>query len=200
MHVPATTAPVSKPTSSSATLTSSMQPRPRRSASVGEWCAGRPASRRCLCCSPTTVHSHDRRANAGSRVLNHRRTEPAVERLLRFRQDNPGHPNGVGVDGPYNGTTAHHERLRKERGKLAPSVRAEAAKGVVASVAAKTLGMHIKRVTLIAQENGFKFADSPWSTPATRCASGDDRHGLASIAPSAAPSLRSDHCDNGCSN
>ena len=61
----------------------------------------------------------------------------------------------------YNGTTAHHERLRKQRDKLAPAVRTEAAKGVVASVAAKNLGMHIKRVTLIAQENGFKFADSP---------------------------------------
>ncbi|MFL1475428.1 hypothetical protein [Pseudomonas grimontii] len=70
-------------------------------------------------------------------------------------------PSGVGVDGPFNGTTAHHERLRKERDKLAPAVRAEAAKGVVASVAAKNLGMHIKRVTLIAQENSFKFADTP---------------------------------------
>ncbi|MBX7277484.1 hypothetical protein K2E96_14385 [Pseudomonas sp. ERGC3:05] len=70
-------------------------------------------------------------------------------------------PNGVGVDGPFNGTTAHHERLRKERDKLAPAVRAEATKGVLASVAAKSLGMHIKRVTLIAQENGFKFADTP---------------------------------------
>jgi len=70
-------------------------------------------------------------------------------------------PNGVGVDGPFNSTTAHHERLRKERDKLAPAVRAEAAKGVVASVAAKNLGIHIKRVTLIAQENGFKFADTP---------------------------------------
>ncbi|MCF5228573.1 MULTISPECIES: hypothetical protein [unclassified Pseudomonas] len=70
-------------------------------------------------------------------------------------------PNGVGVDGPFNGTTAHHERLRKERDKLAPAVRAEAAKGVVASVAAMNLGMHIKRVMLIAQENGFKFADTP---------------------------------------
>lgn len=70
-------------------------------------------------------------------------------------------PSGVGVDGPFNGTTAHHERLRKERDKLAPLVRAEAAKGVVASVAAKNLGMHIKRVTLIAQENGFRFANTP---------------------------------------
>lgn len=70
-------------------------------------------------------------------------------------------PSGVGVDGPFNGTTAHHERLRKERDKLAPLVSAEAVRGVVASVAAKNLGMHIKRVTLIAQENGFKFADAP---------------------------------------
>lgn len=70
-------------------------------------------------------------------------------------------PRGVSADGPFNGTTAHHERLRAQRDKLAPSVRAEAAKGVVASVAAKNLGMHIKRVTLIAQENGFKFADTP---------------------------------------
>ena len=70
-------------------------------------------------------------------------------------------PSGVSADGPFNGTTAHHERLRAQRDKLAPSVRAEAAKGVVASVAAKNLGTHIKRVMLIAQENGFKFADTP---------------------------------------
>lgn len=70
-------------------------------------------------------------------------------------------PSGANADGPFNGTTAHHERLRAQRDKLAPSVRAEAAKGVVASEAAKNLGMHIKRVTLIAQENGFKFADTP---------------------------------------
>ena len=70
-------------------------------------------------------------------------------------------PRGVSADGPFNGTTAHHERLRAQRDKLAPAVRAEAAKGVVVSVAAKNLGMHIKRVTLIAQENGFKFADTP---------------------------------------
>lgn len=70
-------------------------------------------------------------------------------------------PSGAGVDGPFNGTTAHHERLRAQRDKLAPAVHAEAAKGVVASVAAKNLGMHIKRVTLIAHENGFKFAAPP---------------------------------------
>ena len=44
---------------------------------------------------------------------------------------------------------------------LAALVRADAVNGVTTSVAAKNLGMHIKRVTLIAQENGFKFADTP---------------------------------------
>ncbi|MBI6975091.1 MULTISPECIES: hypothetical protein [Pseudomonas] len=44
---------------------------------------------------------------------------------------------------------------------LTDLVRTDADKGVTASVAAKNLGMHIKRVTLIAQENGFKFADTP---------------------------------------
>jgi hypothetical protein len=107
------------------------------------------------------VRSHDRRAYAQPAGLDHRDPEPAGGRFLQFREDRQVIPNGVGVDGPYNGTTAHHERLRKERDKLAPAVRAEAAKGVVASVAAKNLGMHIKRVTLIAQENGFRFADSP---------------------------------------
>lgn len=70
-------------------------------------------------------------------------------------------PNGLSADAPFFGTTSHQEKLRAQRDKLAPAVRAEAAKGVVASVAAKNLGMHIKRVTLIAQENGFKFADTP---------------------------------------
>lgn len=70
-------------------------------------------------------------------------------------------PIGVSADAPFFGTNAHQVKLRAERDKLAPAVRAEAAKGVVASVAAKNLGMHIKRVTLIAQENGFRFADSP---------------------------------------
>ena len=44
---------------------------------------------------------------------------------------------------------------------LAANVRADAVEGITTSMAAKNLGMHIKRVTLIAQENGFKFADNP---------------------------------------
>ncbi|CRM71153.1 hypothetical protein [Pseudomonas sp. 25 E 4] len=70
-------------------------------------------------------------------------------------------PSGVSADAPFFGTNSHQIKLRAERDKLAPAVRAEAAKGVVASAAAKNLGMHIKRVTLIAQENGFKFAETP---------------------------------------
>ena len=70
-------------------------------------------------------------------------------------------PSGIGANTPIISANSHHERLRAKRDKLAPAVRAEAAKGVVASVAAKNLGMHIKRVLLIAQENGFKFADTP---------------------------------------
>lgn len=68
-------------------------------------------------------------------------------------------PNGVGVDGLFHGATAHHDRLQKERDKLAPAMCAEAAKGVVASLAEKNLGMHIKRVTLIVQENDTTFAE-----------------------------------------
>ncbi|POM09986.1 hypothetical protein CUU62_27110 [Pseudomonas sp. WP001] len=70
-------------------------------------------------------------------------------------------PSGVSADAPFFGTNSHQVKLRAERDKLAPAVRAEADTGVVASVAAKNLRMHVKRVTLIAQENGFRFADSP---------------------------------------
>lgn len=70
-------------------------------------------------------------------------------------------PSGVGANTPVISANAHHERLRAQRDKLAPAVRAEAEKGVTANEAAKNLKMHIKRVTLIAQENGFRFADSP---------------------------------------
>ncbi|NWD49056.1 hypothetical protein [Pseudomonas gingeri] len=69
-------------------------------------------------------------------------------------------PIGVGVDTPHLGTTGHHSRLRAERDKLAPSVKAQADMGRTASAAAKALGMHIKRAQLIARENGFRFSDS----------------------------------------
>lgn len=59
---------------------------------------------------------------------------------------------------------AHHYPDVPNQGnvaKLATMARAKAAKDVVGSVAAKNLGMHINRVTLIAQENGFRYAEKP---------------------------------------
>lgn len=50
---------------------------------------------------------------------------------------------------------------KRDTNILAPLGRAGADKDVTTNVAAKNPGMHIKRVTLIAQENGFKFADCP---------------------------------------
>jgi hypothetical protein len=67
--------------------------------------------------------------------------------------------SGVSAEGPLTGSTAHHERLRAERDKIAPKVREQAAAGKTAAEAAKALSMHVKRVQLIAQENKFKFAD-----------------------------------------
>lgn len=67
--------------------------------------------------------------------------------------------SGVSAEGPLTGSTAHHERLRAERDKIAPKVREQAAAGKTAAEAAKALSMHINRVQLIAQENKFKFAE-----------------------------------------
>lgn len=67
--------------------------------------------------------------------------------------------SGVSAEGPLTGSTAHHERLRAERNKLVPKVRAQADAGKTAGEAAKALSMHVKRVLLIAQENNFRFAD-----------------------------------------
>lgn len=69
--------------------------------------------------------------------------------------------SGVAGSKPIISANAHHERLRAQRDKLAPAVRAEAEKGITANEAAKNLKMHIKRVTLIAEENGFRFAATP---------------------------------------
>lgn len=67
--------------------------------------------------------------------------------------------NGVSASTSPLGSTSHHDRLRAGRDKLAPSVKSEAATGKTAAEVAKALGMHVKRVKLIGQENGFKFAD-----------------------------------------
>ena len=66
---------------------------------------------------------------------------------------------GVSAHAPHLGTTGHHNRLRAERDKLAPSVKAQAEAGCTAAEAAKALGMHVKRVHLVAREIGFKFRE-----------------------------------------
>lgn len=66
---------------------------------------------------------------------------------------------GVSADAPFLGTTSHHDRLRAGRDRLAPKVKELAEAGKTAAETAKSLGMHVKRVKLIGQENGFKFAD-----------------------------------------
>jgi hypothetical protein len=67
--------------------------------------------------------------------------------------------SGVSAEAPFFGTTAHHAKLRAERDELAPSVRAQAEAGKTVSEAAAALKMHIKRVQLIARENGYTFAE-----------------------------------------
>lgn len=58
---------------------------------------------------------------------------------------------------PKLASTPHHDRLRVERNKIAPKVRELAEAGKTISETAKTLHMHVKRVALIASENGLKF-------------------------------------------
>jgi hypothetical protein len=70
-------------------------------------------------------------------------------------------PSGVGANTPIISANAHQERLRAERDKLAPAVRAEADKGLTVGDAARNLGMRVTRAALIAKENGFKFAENP---------------------------------------
>jgi ActR/RegA family two-component response regulator len=65
-------------------------------------------------------------------------------------------PSGVTGD-PRLASTPHHDRLRVERNKIAPKVRELAEAGKTISETAKTLHMHVKRVALIASENGLKF-------------------------------------------
>ena len=66
---------------------------------------------------------------------------------------------GASGDKRFIGPSPHHDRLRAGRDRLAPKVKAEAEAGKTAAETAKALGMHVKRVKLIGQENGFKFAE-----------------------------------------
>lgn len=68
-------------------------------------------------------------------------------------------PAGVSANAPVLGTTPHAKKLRALRDKDAPKVKAQAEAGKTASAAATALDMRISRVKLIAQENGFTFAE-----------------------------------------
>ncbi|WP_421560600.1 hypothetical protein [Pseudomonas sivasensis] len=67
-------------------------------------------------------------------------------------------PSGVGANTPIISANAHQERLRAERDKLAPMLKALAETGITSSAAATQTRIRQKRIELIAKENGFKFA------------------------------------------
>jgi hypothetical protein len=65
---------------------------------------------------------------------------------------------GVSGEVSLSGASGHSERLRKERDKLAPMLKALAETGITSSAAATRTRIRQKRIELIARENGFKFA------------------------------------------
>jgi hypothetical protein len=64
-----------------------------------------------------------------------------------------------GVSGEKEGIfgSAHSNKLRAERDKIAPRLKELAEAGTPIAKAAKDCGMEAKRARLIASENGFKF-------------------------------------------
>lgn len=68
-------------------------------------------------------------------------------------------PAGATANVSLLGANPHHDKLRAARDKLAPKVKAQAEAGATAAEAAKALGLHVKRVKLIAQENKLRLAD-----------------------------------------
>ena len=67
---------------------------------------------------------------------------------------------GVSGEVALSGISGHSERLRTERDKLAPMLKALAATGITSSAAATQTRIRQKRIELIAKENGFKFASA----------------------------------------
>lgn len=65
---------------------------------------------------------------------------------------------GVSGESSLSGASGHSERLRTERDKLAPMLKALAATGITSSAAATQTRIRQKRIELIAKENGFKFS------------------------------------------
>jgi hypothetical protein len=67
-------------------------------------------------------------------------------------------PSGISGETSLSGASGHSERLRTERDKLAPMLKALAETGITSSAAATQTRIRQKRIELIARENGFKFA------------------------------------------
>ena len=68
--------------------------------------------------------------------------------------------SGVSAEMVGYGASAHQDRLKAERAKLAPMVKAQADAGKTVAVAAAELKMRPGRVKLIAHENGFTFPEA----------------------------------------
>ncbi|MDB1112946.1 hypothetical protein [Pseudomonas extremaustralis] len=68
-----------------------------------------------------------------------------------------------GVSGVKDGTCGggHSSKLRAERDRLAPGLKALAETGSSINKAAAAMGIDHKRARLIARENGFKFTENP---------------------------------------
>ena len=66
-----------------------------------------------------------------------------------------------GVSGETNGygPSSHQDRLRAERKRLAPEVRKHAEKGLTATQIATAMSIRVKRVQMIAIENGITIGD-----------------------------------------
>lgn len=67
-------------------------------------------------------------------------------------------PAGVSGEREAMFSTSHSNKLRLERDKLAPMLKALAATGITSSAAATQTRIRQKRIELIAKENGFQFA------------------------------------------
>ncbi len=66
-------------------------------------------------------------------------------------------PSGVSGEKPLGFGSAHSNKLRAGRDKIAPELKRLADSGVSLNKAAEAVGIDHKRARLIAQENGFKF-------------------------------------------
>lgn len=67
-------------------------------------------------------------------------------------------PSGVSAEMVGYGASSHQDRLKAERAKLAPSVKALADAGKTLAFTAAELKMRPARVKLIAHENGLSFS------------------------------------------